>query len=256
MTTTVALGTKASSGSTASGAVILYVGSISPANPNITTSISPNSFDIGTSATNYSILTVATALPTPANTYTIYVVGCTNPASGGVNCVPITNTFTLTVASAVANAFSMSQSSASMSSTAGIATNVSVTVSYLDYSATISGTVTNGVTVLPAGTGVTASLNSLYAPITNNFGTTNLATKVILFVPLPMFYRARYLSRSSSAARRCQLVMRQQPRPRRCLGHQHLHGDRYELLLAFRFALLRHRVPGRHHKPQRHRVAH
>ncbi len=169
-----ALGTKASSGSTASGEVVLYVDHISPSAPGITTSINPGSFDIPVSTTNNSILTVTAALSTPANTYTIYIVGNTNAGNSLTNVVPITNTLTMMVASAVSNAFSMTLSPVSTNVIAGLATNVSAAVTFLDYSATISGTVTNGVTVSPAGQGVTASLNSIYAPITNNFGQTNL----------------------------------------------------------------------------------
>src|SRR4051812_23140423 len=59
-TANVALGTKASSGSTASGAVVIYVGSISPADPHITTSLNPAAYTIATSATNNSLLTITT----------------------------------------------------------------------------------------------------------------------------------------------------------------------------------------------------
>ena len=174
VTADVALGTKASTGSTASGPVVIYVGSVSPSASGITTGISPASYDIGTSATNDSILTVATPLNTPANTYTFYVVGATNSNNTLANVIPITNTFTLTVASAVGNDFSMSMSPAATEVIAGIATNVGATVGFLDYSANISGAATNGIAILPAGQGVTASLNSIYAPVTNNFGQTNL----------------------------------------------------------------------------------
>ena len=174
VTATVALGTKASSGTTASGAVILYVGSILPSDPSIGTGINPNSFTIATDATNTSTLTVTTTAGTPLNTYVLSVVGSTNPAAGGNATTPITNTFTITVTSAAANEFSMSMSPASANLFKGAATNVSTAVGFEDFSATLSGIVTNGVTVLPAGQGVTAGLNSIYAPVTNNFGQTNL----------------------------------------------------------------------------------
>jgi Fn3 associated len=173
-TASVALATKASSGSTASGPVVVYVDHISPSAPGIITSIDPSASDIATSTTNDSMLTVTTALTIPANTYTIFVVANTNANNSQTNVTPLTNTFTLTVASAAADVFSMSLSPASTDVIAGIATNVSATVSFLDYSTTISGTVTNSVIVSPAGQGVTASLNSNYAPITNHFGQTNL----------------------------------------------------------------------------------
>ncbi len=80
----------------------------------------------------------------------------------------------MTVTSAAADKFAMSVSPVSANVFRGLATNVSATVNFLDYSATISDTVTNGVTVSPPGQGVTAGLNSIYAPITNNFGQTNL----------------------------------------------------------------------------------
>ncbi len=174
----VALGTKVSSGTTASGAVILYVGTISPPDPSITIGINPNSYTIGTSATNNSTLTVSTTPGTPVNTYTIYVVGSTNPSAGGNLSSPITNTYTLTVASASANKFSMTMSPSSTNVFRGVATNVSATVHFVDYSAAVSDNVTNSVTVSPVGQGVTAGLNSIYAPITNNFGQTNLVLTI------------------------------------------------------------------------------
>jgi hypothetical protein len=174
VTANVALAAKASSGSSAYGPVSVYVTNISPSASSITTSINPNSYDLNVSTTNNSTLTVTTALSTPANTYTVYIVGNTNSSNTQTDVTPITNTYTMTVASAVSNAFSMSMSPPATNAIAGIASNVTATVTFLDYSATISGTVTNGVTVSPAGLGVTAGLNSIYAPLTDDFGQTNL----------------------------------------------------------------------------------
>jgi hypothetical protein len=116
-------------------------------------------------------------LSTPANTYTAMVVVAAAP--GNIKAgTPITNTFTVTVTSGAADAFSMSVSPASANVLKGVATNFIATVNFVDRSATISGTVTNGVTVSPSGQGVTAGLNSIYAPITNRFGQTNLTLTI------------------------------------------------------------------------------
>ena len=174
----VALTTKISSGTTASGQVTNIV-SITPPAAGVTLAINPNLYVIGTGAssgqTSNSILTVTTSSSTPVNTYVVQVVAAAGPTNANLATItPITNTFTLTVTSAASDSFSMSMSPASTNVFKGAATNVSATVTFLDFSAAISGTVTNGVAVSPAGQGVTAGLNSAYALVTNNFGQTNL----------------------------------------------------------------------------------
>lgn len=180
-TANVALTTKASSGTTAYGQVTNLV-SLSPAAPGVTLAINPSSYYItetSVSVTSNSILTVTTSASTPVNTYVVQVVVAAGPTNTYVaSTTPITNTLNLTVTSAAADAFSMSVSPAATNVFKGMATNVSATVTFLDYSATISGIVTNGVTVSPSGQGVTAALNSIYAPITNHFGQTNLVLTI------------------------------------------------------------------------------
>src|SRR5439155_13376311 len=52
-------------------------------------------------------------------------------------------------------------------------------ICFTDNSSTISGTITNGVTVTgPDLVNVSANLNSIYAPVTNNFGQTNLVLTI------------------------------------------------------------------------------
>jgi hypothetical protein len=151
--------------------------SILSAEPTMTAGIVPNLCTVNAAASSNLTVTVNTMPGTPANTYTAMVVVAAAP--GNIKAgTPITNTFTVTVTSGAADAFSMSISPTSENVFKGVATIVSATVNFVDRSATISGTVTNGVTVSPAGEGVTAGLNSIYAPITNNFGQTNLVLTV------------------------------------------------------------------------------
>ena len=147
------------------------------AEPTVTASIVPNLCTVNAGASSNLMVIVNTALSTPPNTYTAMVVVAAAPGSPKAG-TPITNTFTITVTSGAADAFTMSVAPASANVLKGVATNVSATVNYVDRSATISGTVTNGVTVSPAGQGVTADLNSIYAPLTNHFGQTNLTLTI------------------------------------------------------------------------------
>lgn len=177
VTANVALTTKPTSGSTAYGQVTNLV-SISPAAPGVTLAINPNTYYMPETTggeTSNSTLTVTTSSSTPVNTYTVQVVAAAGPTNALLASItPYTNTFTMMVTSSAADAFSMSILPASANVFRGAATNVNATVTFIDSSATLSGTVTNGVTVSPSGQGVTAALNSIYAPITNNFGQTNL----------------------------------------------------------------------------------
>jgi hypothetical protein len=77
------------------------------------------------------------------------------------------------------NAFTIALSPAAASCRIGIATNFTSTVTLVDCSSTISGMITNGVTVNgPDPVNVTASLNNQYAALTNNFGQTNLLLSI------------------------------------------------------------------------------
>lgn len=151
--------------------------SILSSEPTVTAGIVPDLCTVNAAASSNLMVTVYTEFNTPAGTYTGMVVVAAAP--GNIKAgTPITNLFTVTVASSAADAFSMSISPASTNVLKGVATNFSTTVNFIDRSATISGTVTNGVTVSPPGQGVTADLNSIYAPITNNFGETNLTLTI------------------------------------------------------------------------------
>jgi hypothetical protein len=153
--------------------------SILSAEPTVTATIEPNLCIVNAGGSSNLTVTVHTAASTPANTYTGMVVVAaipTNPKLG----TPITNTFTLTVASGESDSYSISISPSSTNLFRNVAevTNVSATVSFVDRSASLSGTITNSVKVSPAGLGVSAALNSIYAPVTNHFGQTNLMLTV------------------------------------------------------------------------------
>jgi catechol 2,3-dioxygenase-like lactoylglutathione lyase family enzyme len=183
VTANVALTTKISSGTTASGQVTNIV-SIAPPAFGVTLNINPSWYVIGTSVssgqTSNSTLMVATTPGTPPNAYVVQVVATAGPTNANLATItPITNTFFLTVASGASDSFSMSMSPASTNVFRGVATNVSATVSFTGNSSAISGTITNGVTVTgPDPVNVSANLNSIYAPVTNNFGQTNLVLTI------------------------------------------------------------------------------
>jgi fibronectin-binding autotransporter adhesin len=101
LTATVTLATT-SGGSQMTGPTLLLA-SISPNEPTITATLNPaaNTFASKPWSTN-ATLTVTTTVGTPANTYTIQVVGSTNPPNSLV-VTPITNTFTLVVSNTSAN---------------------------------------------------------------------------------------------------------------------------------------------------------
>ncbi len=126
-------------------------------------------------------LTVSATATAPSNTTYQIIVSATNNAftanvpSGAAS---VTNTF-IVGAPANSNAFSMALSPTTASVPAGVATNFNSTITFVDYSATISGLITNGVTVSgPDTANVTAALNNDYAALTINFGQTNLTLTV------------------------------------------------------------------------------
>ena len=157
--------------------------SILSAEPTVTASIVPDFCTVGAGASSNLMVTVNTMPATPANTYTGMVIVAATPANPKAG-IPITNTFTLTVASGESDSFSMTvlPASTNVFRYVAVATNVSATLNFVDRSATLSGAVTNGVTVSPSGQGVTAGLNSIYAPITNRFGETNLVLTLAVAV--------------------------------------------------------------------------
>src|ERR1035441_7491671 len=91
-----------------SGASARYAGpalltvSLSPAEPTITVGLSSNTFTFLSSDQTFNpTLTFTTAAATPSNTYVVTMIGTTNPATPiPANYAPITNTFTVTMATA------------------------------------------------------------------------------------------------------------------------------------------------------------
>jgi hypothetical protein len=126
-------------------------------------------------------LTISAATNAIANTtYQIIVTATNNSFTANVpsGIASVTNTF-MTGSPPNSNAFTMALSPTAASCRAGTATNFTSVVTLLDCSSTISGTITNGVTVSgPDLVNVTASLNNAYAALTNNFGQTNLTLSI------------------------------------------------------------------------------
>src|SRR5689334_11437900 len=83
-------------------------------------------------------------------------------------------------ATAAQRAFFIFQSSSNETVPGAIPTNFLVALTYSNASGTINNAVfTNGVSITPAGQGVTASLSSIYAgPINSGGGTTNLTLTI------------------------------------------------------------------------------
>jgi hypothetical protein len=147
--------------------------SITPSGQGVTVSLDPFSPAIAyNGGTGTLPLTIsAPANTTPNTTYQIIVSATNKSFTANIpsGIASLTNTF-IVGGSAYSNGFSVALSPAAATCLAGIATNFTSTVTLENHSLTLSGTVTNGVTVSPSGQGVTAGLNSNYAPITNHFG--------------------------------------------------------------------------------------
>ncbi len=81
------------------GPALLSV-SLSPAEPTITVSLSQTNFTFPTPNTTFNpTLTFATTALTPSNTYTVTIIGNTNPPTfSDPDIKPVTNTFTVTMA--------------------------------------------------------------------------------------------------------------------------------------------------------------
>ena len=155
--------------------------SITPSGQGVTVSLDPFSPAIAyNGGTGTLPLTIsAPANTTPNTTYQIIVSATNKSFTANIpsGIASLTNTF-IVGGSAYSNGFSVALSPAAATCLAGIATNFTSTVTLEDHSLTLSGTVTNGVTVSPSGQGVTAGFNSIYAPITNHFGRTNLTLTI------------------------------------------------------------------------------
>ena len=151
--------------------------SITPSNGSVSVQLAPFSPAIADNGGTGNLpLTISTPGHTAPNTTYQIILSATNKsftANSPSGFASLTNTF-IVGGSAYSNGFWIAVAPAAANCLAGIATNFTATVALEDDSLTLSGTVTNGVTVSPAGQGVTASLNSIYAPLTNNFGRTNL----------------------------------------------------------------------------------
>ena len=169
---------------TINGAVFTNGVAVSPAGQGVTASLSSiyaGPVDSGGGTTNLT-LTISAASNAPANTTYEIIVSATNKSFTANTPIPgvasLTNTF-IVGPPANSNAFSIALSPPAASCRAGTATNFASTVTLVDYSSTISGTITNGVTVSgPDPANVTASLNNPYAALTSNFGQTNLTLTI------------------------------------------------------------------------------
>ncbi len=156
---------------------------VTPAGQGVTASLnatSPAVVDNGGSAT--LPLTLSAAVSDTANTTFQIVVTASNSAFTA-NVPPgvasITNTL-IVGGPANSNAFSMSLSPTARTAVAGVATNIISTVTLVDLSSTISGIITNGVSVSgPDTADVTAMLDNPYATVTNGFGQTNLSLTIL-----------------------------------------------------------------------------
>ena len=157
--------------------------SVSPSGQGVTAALSSiyaGPINSGGGTTNL-MLTVSAASNAPANTaYQIIVAATNNSFTANVPPGIATITNTLVVGPPPnSNGFTIALSPAAVSCRAGTATNFTTTVTLMDCSATISGTITNGVTVSgPDPTNVTASLNDFRAALTNNFGQTDLILSI------------------------------------------------------------------------------
>jgi hypothetical protein len=167
---------------TISNAVFTNSVSVVPAGQGVTASLASSSPPVANNGGTATLpLTISAAAAANANTTYQIIVNAANSAFTANNppgIASITNTFS-TGPPANSNAFSISLSPSAGSFRAGTATNFTVNAAFVDYSSSISGTITNGVTVSgPDTANVTAGLNAVYAPLTNNFGQTNLTLTI------------------------------------------------------------------------------
>ena len=151
---------------TINGAVFTNGVAVSPDGQGVTASLSSiyaGPVNSGGGTTDLT-LTISVASSAPANTTYQVIVSATNnsfTANVPPGIATITNVFVVGPP-ANSNAFTIALSPTAASCRAGTATNFTSTVTLVDYSATISGTITNGVTVSgPDPVNVTASLNNL-----------------------------------------------------------------------------------------------
>ncbi len=155
---------------------------VTPAGQGITASLNPISpavADNGGSAT--LPLTLSAVANDAANTTFQIVVTASNSAFTA-NVPPgvasITNSL-FVAGPANSNAFSLSLSPSARAVAAIAATNIISIVTLVDLSSTISGIITNGVSVSgPDTADVTAMLDNPYAAVTNGFGQTNLTLTI------------------------------------------------------------------------------
>jgi catechol 2,3-dioxygenase-like lactoylglutathione lyase family enzyme len=155
--------------------------SVAPTGQGVTVSLSPLTSPIAPGSTGTLPLTISATASAAAGSYTV-AVWSTNvsftantPISGVAS---ITNLFVVG-GPANSNAFSMALSPTAASGSAGVATNFTSTLTLVDYSSTLAGWVTNGVTVSgPDTADVTASLDNQYAVLTTNFGQTSVTLTI------------------------------------------------------------------------------
>jgi hypothetical protein len=156
--------------------------SITPAGQGVSVSLNPNSPPVadGGGTATLPLAISATAADSLNTTYQIIVSATNNVFTANVpsGIAYLTNTFVVG-ASAYSNAFLMGLSPLAARVSNSAATNLAVTVTLVNDSSSISGLITNGVTVSgPDTVNVTAALNNPFAALTNNFGQTNLTLSV------------------------------------------------------------------------------
>ena len=164
---------------TINNAVFTDGATVVPSGQGVTVSLaaaSPAVPDNGGTATLPMI--ISAAANASINTTFQIIVSATNSAYTQNVPVPgmasLTNIFIIGPP-ANSNSFSITASPGAASCLIGTTTNFTSTVTLVDNSKTIFGIITNSVTVSgPDPTDVTASLDNQYAPLTNNFGQTNL----------------------------------------------------------------------------------
>jgi len=156
--------------------------SVAPSGQGVTASLSPFTSPIASGGGTGTLpLTIAATASAAAGSYTA-VVWSTNGSFTANTPIPgvvsSTNLF-IVGASANSNAFSTALSPVAASGLAGLAANYTSTVTLVDYSSTLAGWVTNGLSVSgPDTVDVTASLDNQYAALAANFGQTDLTLTI------------------------------------------------------------------------------
>jgi hypothetical protein len=167
---------------TINNAVFADGASVVPAGQGVSVTLnssSPPVADGGGTAT-LPLTISATAADLPNTSYQIIISATNSAFTANVpsGIASITNTF-MVGPPPNSNSFSISLSPSAATVPNSSTTNFNSIVTLMDYSAAISGLITNGVTISgPDTADVTAILNDSFAALTNNFGQTNLTLTI------------------------------------------------------------------------------